>query len=718
MKRIHTNSFFGFIGGDKIKRSLILVLLVTILFGISALSAADTNENTTSTNDAIAENTVDTHSESYTNIESNSIKNTVSNEYEAITNNISSKDKTIKKQSTNTKNIKTDSNKQKVIIQAEPITTYANQQITIKAKVTYQNGEIVDDAKTAIKINGKTIGHPMVSNGVISYNYDVPKWHAKEYDITFVVGETSKISTTTINTSLYIKRHNIQVSLNDYEVSSASNTTFKANVLYENGQAADGVKAVYKINGKTIGSTVVKDGVATITAVVPTKAKSYPLLLKIGESTVSLYKETSAKLVIKKRTPVIDVDSLIFANSKSKATLRAKLTNVGYADASGKLGFKIDGKTVATVQMEDSAAQCTIDASNYKLGHHVVTVIFGGSNALYEVRKNTTLRVQSDVLSSYTYNQILEKGVSVRDFIRSNNRLPNYAAMSGNEVSMADLLYMYTQILAYNDSFHNGGFSKPSSSAATSQYGINFYLSDYVPLAKTIVDSYIDNGKAPSTMKSKSGLTLSFSDAVYVYSRVIGYFAEHGQLPNYVGVDRISGSSSSSSSSSSGSSSSSQAGSATNNVVPAGYEQYLGSAKNAYVNSTTMYNAVKKAIKGTTTLYGQAKAIFDYVNAVTDYQFYMNTRYGAIGTLNRGAGNCVDQSHILIGMYRTARIPARYCHATCYFTSGLVVGHVWVEAYVNGKWISCDTTSNRNSFGVINNWRRSTTVNRYASISF
>ncbi|WP_323736766.1 transglutaminase domain-containing protein [Methanosphaera sp. ISO3-F5] len=695
-----------------------MVLFVSILLSISAISATDSNENTT-TNDLTSDVVTNTQTESNTNIESNSIKNTVSNEYEAITNDISSDEKTISKQSTNNSNTKTAANKEKVIITSQPITSYANQLITIKASVTYQNGEILKDAKTAIKINGNTIGHPRVTNGIISFNYMLPKWHAKEYDISITVGETSETATTKATSSLLIKRHNVIVTLEDSEVLSAAKTTLKANVKYEDGTPVNSTKAVFKINGKTIGSTIVQNGVASITCVVPAKAKTYPLILKIGETTVSSYKETSAKLVVKKRTPKIDVDSLIFVKEGYTVTLRAKLTDVGYADATGKLGFKINGKTVATVKMVDSTAEYKYDSSKLDKENYVVTVVYGGSGALNEVRKNTTLRVQSDLVSTYTYAQLLEKGVSVRDFIKNNNRLPNYAAIGGNEVSMADLLYMYTQMLTYNNSFHNGGFSTPSSSASTSQYNINFYTKDYMALAKTIVDSYIENGRAPKTMKSDSGLTLSFTDAVYAYSRVIGYLAEHNRLPNYVGIDKISSSSSSSSSgSSSSSSSSSNSGSATNNDVPSGFEQYLGSAKNAAVNSTTMYNAVKKAISGATSLYAQAKAIFDYVNAVTDYQFYMNTRYGALGTLSRGYGNCVDQSHVLIGMFRTARLPARYCHATCYFTSGLVVGHVWTEVYVNGQWYKCDTTSSRNTFGVINNWYKSSTVKRYTSISF
>ena len=75
-------------------------------------------------------------------------------------------------------------------------------------------------------------------------------------------------------------------------------------------------------------------------------------------------------------------------------------------------------------------------------------------------------------------------------------------------------------------------------------------------------------------------------------------------------------------------------------------------------------------------------------------------------------------AHVVIALMRTAGIPARYNHATCYFNSGLVTGHVWAEVYVNGKWYKCDTTSAKNSFGVIRNWYKCGTIKKYKALPF
>ena len=80
------NSYFGLLwGGGKIKRRLILVLLVTIFLSISAMSAADIDNNGTSTS-SLEDVGGTTQTKSDTSIESNSIENQVSNEYETITN--------------------------------------------------------------------------------------------------------------------------------------------------------------------------------------------------------------------------------------------------------------------------------------------------------------------------------------------------------------------------------------------------------------------------------------------------------------------------------------------------------------------------------------------------------------------------------------------------------------------------------------------------------
>ncbi|WP_292475468.1 transglutaminase-like domain-containing protein [Methanosphaera sp.] len=712
-----------------------MVLLVSILFSISALAAADTDADSSAINDANYQD-IDDYSitKSVTNIESNSIENKVSNEYETITNVSSpSSENTITKQSltnnTNVKSADSTTTKREVSINSNSITAYSGNTINIKANVSYKNGEKLNYAKVSIKLNGKTIIHTTVSDGSFSTNYVVPNYSAKTYPLEIIVGETSTSLTGRKNVSLTIKRHDLSVSMSKITATSASSVTLKAEVKYKNGSSANGQKAVFKINGKTVLSTTVVNGVASGSYIVPTKASTYSLLVKIGETTTTSYEEVTSSLIVTKRTPTIVKDSLVFVQKGSNVYLNAKITGTGYANASGKVSFKVNGKTVATVNVINNTAECRYKA-DLKYGYHVIDIVYGGSSGLNSVRTNTSLRVQADPVATYTYSQVLEKANSTHNFVLNNKRLPNFVTMSGNQVSMTDLLYMFAQALSYNNSYHNGGFSSPTSYVQTTKYDFELEKDDYVSMAYRLVDFYKTNGRAPNVMLATSGVNLNFNDTIYTLAKALSFTKNNNRLPNYVTVLTISGSSSSSSSSdnsgsssssgsSSGSSSSSSSSSySPTNSVPSGYEKYLASAKNSYVNYTVIKNAVQKAVSGVSGTYNQAVAIFNYVNKVTDYSFYMNTRRGAIKTLQDGLGNCVDQSHLLLGMYRTANIPARYCHATCYFRSGLVVGHVWVECYVNGKWYSCDTTSNQNTFNNIVNWGSCSTINRYTEIYF
>lgn len=68
-----------------------------------------------------------------------------------------------------------------------------------------------------------------------------------------------------------------------------------------------------------------------------------------------------------------------------------------------------------------------------------------------------------------------------------------------------------------------------------------------------------------------------------------------------------------------------------------------------------------------------------------------NVKTTAEEALAGGKGVCQDYSHILISLFRTAKIPARY-------VAGLMMGegatHAWVEAWIDGKWMGFDPTNN------------------------
>ena len=89
-------------------------------------------------------------------------------------------------------------------------------------------------------------------------------------------------------------------------------------------------------------------------------------------------------------------------------------------------------------------------------------------------------------------------------------------------------------------------------------------------------------------------------------------------------------------------------------------------------------------------------AIYNYVyfgsGNILD-EDYNNTRYGAVGTINHGAGNCVDHTHVTIALSRALNIPALYNYVSMYdvFTDTWE-GHCVAQVFVGGVWLVLDTS--------------------------
>ena len=115
--------------------------------------------------------------------------------------------------------------------------------------------------------------------------------------------------------------------------------------------------------------------------------------------------------------------------------------------------------------------------------------------------------------------------------------------------------------------------------------------------------------------------------------------------------------------------------------------EYLKSTKNCPVTDTTIQ---KKAKSFSGNKKKKAEKIFHFVQYSISYERYSNTRYGAVKTLSLKKGNCCDQTHLLVALFRAAGIPARYVHGN---------DHWWTQPNVDGKWYDCDPTNKRHKFG-------------------
>lgn len=76
-------------------------------------------------------------------------------------------------------------------------------------------------------------------------------------------------------------------------------------------------------------------------------------------------------------------------------------------------------------------------------------------------------------------------------------------------------------------------------------------------------------------------------------------------------------------------------------------------------------------------------------------------------------------THLAVALYRAAGYPALYKHGNCYFKiSKRIIGHVWSDVEVDGKWYPIDYTSSRNTFGVINSWTLSSLKSTTCELNF
>lgn len=144
---------------------------------------------------------------------------------------------------------------------------------------------------------------------------------------------------------------------------------------------------------------------------------------------------------------------------------------------------------------------------------------------------------------------------------------------------------------------------------------------------------------------------------------------------------------------------------------------FLHKTSHCETDSPVVLEAMKVAVSGNTTVREKAEALFNYSRDEWEWLNYMNTRKGSVQTIQEKSGNCCDLSHALIAMCRAAGIPARYMHGQCQFSSA-VIGHVFVEMYVDGVWYICDPSNNANTFGH-HNWKHMDTFNgRYKTLPF
>ena len=316
-----------------------------------------------------------------------------------------------------------------------------------------------------------------------------------------------------------------------------------------------------------------------------------------------------------------------------------------------------------------------------------------------------SLSTSSSSVKSISIKNIVTGATNLKTFYASQGRLPNTVTTGGFTFTLPEFLYLMSQAIYQINSSNTKdiiimtGVAEPSAPSGDSISSQKLY--SFATVAKNVAVFISTNNHAPNYASSDVGKII-YSELIDSFSRVLAFYGTENRLPGYVTVTYAS--TSPGSGSGSGSSSSCSGSGLNEKCTETDLAKYLKATTNCQVGDSAIKSIVNSVTSKCTSDWAKAEAIFNYVRDHTAYSFYYNTKYGAKGTLSAGKGNCVDHSHLLVAMFRTAGLEARYVHGTCKFSSGSTYGHVWTQVLVNGKWYVADATSSRNSLGSVSNW--------------
>lgn len=337
----------------------------------------------------------------------------------------------------------------------------------------------------------------------------------------------------------------------------------------------------------------------------------------------------------------------------------------------------------------------------------------GSSNQTYTTKSagssGSSTTTSSTTTSTFTISQINTAASNVKNFVETNNRLPNFVTINNQQITMPQFLLLICEGTVNLNTGSTSSITLKSVNEATNPSETvksgSLTKTEYVKIAGNLKTFITSNGRLPNYASSSLG-TIRYETLIYTYSKILSFYGTNNRLPNTVSVTPWTTSTDSGNTN-------------TDTGTTTELSQYLQPTKNCQSTDSSIKSLASSLTAGLTSTYAKAAAIFNWVRDNVTYSFYYNSKKGATGTLSSRTANCCDQAHLVVALARAAGIPARYQHGYCKFSDGWF-GHVWAQLYVDGKWYYADPISTRNTLGAIKNWSLSsyTLYGTYAELPF
>ena len=544
-----------------------------------------------------------------------------------------------------------------------------------KVKLTDTDGNALAGKDIKFKINGKAtfIRTNAKGEAKLSLKNVAPGNHIVKYSY---LASGSKDYSHGSNRIIILKIV-AKVSAKDLTMKSNENGKYKVYVKDSSGKPLKGVSVKTVIgNDKPHIYKTGSNGVAKL--YIAKGTGMYNMKTIVSDP---FYKSAPITNLLKVKGTKIVAYDLFVLNGKDVG-YSAKIVNEKNKPVNGKnVVFKFNGKYINSKTNAKGNAWVTL--GKVSKGAHKINV--------YQDNNKESAHIY--VVSKVSVKNILSASKNVNKYISKNHKLPSSVKIGNIPFKTSDYLYLASKAIVQLDAGKKKDIpvkflKSPSSPKSARDLG---YLKDYLGVAKSIVKTGESKGKMPNSVSSNVG-SIGYDGLVYAFSDILNYYRAHNKMPSHVKVQSYS------------SSSSSHDGVLNSKNTIDNLLDYLLATENCEVNNEKIKNLVYKLTKNCKSEEEKANVIFDYVRDTVSYSFYYDTRYGAVGSLNAGTGNCVDHAHVLVAMYRAAGMPARYVHGVCTFSSGSTFGHVWAQVLIGDTWVVADATSTRNSLGDVVNW--------------
>lgn len=584
------------------------------------------------------------------------------------------------------------------ILTGNDVSMVYNDGSKFRVTLTDLNGKPLANKIITFLINGVAYNRTTDSNGVASIDI---RLYPGNYVISYYYSNKGALDYNDGSNNVVVAKQTLNIKGNDLVMLPNDGSAFEVAITDKDKNPVKDIAVLFTVSGVTYTKYTDQSGIAKLN--INLNVGYYKISYAINDT---LCKGSGSNMILVNGT-ILAADD-INMNVGTSGNFNVKLTDAKNNPINGAtIKFYYNGITKTAITNSGGIATITIDSlekGDYPIAYYYYPTIGGNYS--------NSGQAYIHVFGNISIVNIIDASKVVKSFIESEGKLPDSVLINGESYTLAQFLYL-AAIATVN--INNGDLSDLNSKDASNPSNYTKCanlgnLVDYISVAQAIIDYVNANGKAPESISSSVG-TVTFDGLVYAFARVVAFYGNNQQLPAYVAIKSID-------------SDSSQFVINRVNVKAteselANIDKYLQATANCQVDDPTIVALAQKLTAGLSTPTQKASAILDYVIDNIAYAGYYDTTRGAKKTLTDKRGNCCDQAHLVIALFRAADLPARYVHGTCTFSSG-PIGHVWAQVLIGDTWVVADPVSSRNSLGVIKNWNINTFTFKsyYTSLPF